>query len=189
MIHKEFIEAVEDSPVIAAVKDMEGLRRCFDSESRVVFILFGDVCNIADIVDEVKSHDRIAMVHMDLITGLNSKEIVVDFIKKYTKADGIISTKQALIKRAKELGLYTVFRFFVIDSMAYENISKQLAAVRSDFVEVLPGVAPKVIKRIAKSISVPVIAGGLIAEKEDVMAMLTNGATSISTTNQKLWFI
>ena len=68
------------------------------------------------------------------------------------------------------MGLYTVFRFFVIDSMAYENISKQLAAVRSDFVEVLPGVAPKVIKRIAKSISVPVIAGGLIAEKEDVMA-------------------
>ena len=38
MIHQEFIEAVEDSPVIAAVKDMEGLRRCFDSESKVVFI-------------------------------------------------------------------------------------------------------------------------------------------------------
>ena len=52
MIHQEFIEAVEDSPVIAAVKDMEGLRRCFDSESKVVFILFGDVCNIADIVEK-----------------------------------------------------------------------------------------------------------------------------------------
>lgn len=43
MAHKAFIEAVEDSPVITAVKDFEGLRRCFDSESRVVFILFGDI--------------------------------------------------------------------------------------------------------------------------------------------------
>ena len=94
-----------------------------------------------------------------------------------------------LIKRAKELGMYTIFRFFVIDSMAYENISKQLQMVRPDFIEVLPGVAPKVIKQICKQTNVPVIAGGLIAEKEDVMAMLTNGATSISTTNQELWFI
>lgn len=189
MKHHEFIEAVEYSPVIAAVKDMEGLNRCFESESKVIFVLFGDICNIADIVEAIKSHDKIAMVHIDLITGLSCKEIAVDFIKKYTKADGIISTKQLLIKRAKELGLYTVFRFFAIDSMAYENISKQLNTVRSDLVEILPGVAPKVIKKITKTISVPVIAGGLIAEKEDVMLMLSNGATSISTTNQKLWFI
>lgn len=189
MIHKAFVEAVEDSPVITAVKDFEGLKRCFDSESRVVFILFGDICNIGDIVDEVKRHGKIAMVHLDLIAGLNNKEIAVDFIKKYTSADGIISTKQQLIRRAKELNLYTVFRFFAIDSMAYENISRQVGAVRSDFVEILPGTAPKVIKNIVASINVPVIAGGLIAGKEDVMAMLSSGATSISTTNQELWFI
>lgn len=59
MIHKTFIEAVEDSPVITAVKDFEGLKRCFDSESKVVFILFGDICNIGDIVDEVKRHDKL----------------------------------------------------------------------------------------------------------------------------------
>ena len=184
-----FWEAVEYSPVIVAVKDMEGLQRCFESESKVVFILFGDICNIADIVSKVKQYGKIAMVHIDLINGLSTKEIAVDFIKKYTQADGIISTKQMLIKRAKELGMYTIFRFFVIDSMAYENISKQLQMVRPDVIEVLPGVAPKVIKQICKQTNVPVIAGGLIAEKEDVMAMLTNGATSISTTNQEVWFI
>lgn len=189
MLNHDFVEAVEDSPVIVAVKDMEGLRRCFESESRVVFILFGDLCNIAEIVDEIKAHGKLAMVHIDLITGLASKEIAVDFIKKYTKADGIISTKQVLIKRAKELGLYTIFRFFVIDSMAYENISRQLSVVRPDFIEVLPGVAPKVIKNICRTVTVPLIAGGLIAEKEDVMLMLSNGATAISTTNQNMWFV
>ena len=114
---KEFKEAIEDSPIIAAIKDDEGLKKCLTSESRVIFILYGDICNIPDIVETVKSSGKIAMVHIDLIAGLSSKEIAVDFIQKYTKADGIITTKPALIKRAKELGLYTILRLFVIDSM------------------------------------------------------------------------
>jgi glycerol-3-phosphate responsive antiterminator len=48
---------------------------------------------------------------------------------------------------------------------------------------------PKVIKRICSQTLVPVIAGGLIADKEDVMAALSAGAVSISTTNQAVWFM
>ena len=45
---KEFKEAIEDSPIIAAIKDDEGLKKCLTSESRVIFILYGDICNIPD---------------------------------------------------------------------------------------------------------------------------------------------
>ena len=79
---KEFKEAIEDSPIIAAIKDDEGLKKCLTSESRVIFILYGDICNIPDIVETVKSSGKIAMVHIDLIAGLSSKEIAVDFIQK-----------------------------------------------------------------------------------------------------------
>ena len=34
---------------------------------------------------------------------------------------------------------------------------------------------------------VPVLTGGLIADKEDVLAALEAGATAISTTNQAVW--
>lgn len=188
-MHRAFLEAVEDSPVITAVKDHEGLEKCLKAESQIVFILFGDICSIAEIVDKVKASGKIAMVHLDLIAGLSAKEIAVDFIKKYTKADGIISTKQALIKRARDLNMFSVFRFFVIDSMAYENISKQIAQTKPDFIEVMPGTSPKVISRIVKAVRVPVIAGGLVADKEDVITMLNAGATSISTTNVEIWNI
>ena len=107
-MNKEFREALEDSPIIAAIKDDEGLKKCKESDSQVIFILYGDICSISDIVNEVKTSGKIAMVHIDLINGLSSKEIAVDFIKKYTEADGIITTKPALIKHAKELGLYTI---------------------------------------------------------------------------------
>lgn len=186
---KEFKEALEDSPIIAAIKDDNGLKKCLSSESRVVFILYGDICNIADIVDCVKSSEKIAMVHLDLINGLSSKEIAVDFLKKYTHADGIITTKPTLIKRARELGLYTILRLFVIDSMAYENIDRQVKAAHPDLIEILPALMPKIISRICNQTTTPIIAGGLVSEKEDIMALLQAGVTSVSSTNEDIWFL
>ena len=183
---ENFREQLEDCPVIAAARDLEGLVHCCQSESGIVFILFGDVCTISEIVDQVKSAGKLAFVHMDLVNGLSSREISVDFVRKETRADGIISTKQPQIRRAKELGLYTVHRFFVIDSAAYENVEK---ALRPDCVELMPGVMPKVIRQMTEKLSVPVIAGGLISDKEDIIAALDAGATAISTTKEELWFL
>lgn len=35
------VDLLELSPVIAAIKDDRGLKRCFDTECQVVFILYG----------------------------------------------------------------------------------------------------------------------------------------------------
>jgi glycerol-3-phosphate responsive antiterminator len=186
---KEFREAMEDSPIIAAIKDDIGLQKCLTSDSQVVFILYGDIITISDIVATVKSSGKIALVHIDLITGLSSKDIAVDFIKKYTQADGIITTKPALIKRAKELDLYTILRLFLLDSMAFENIDKQVKTARPDLIEVLPAPMPKVVSRVCKLSPIPVIAGGLVSDKEDIMTLLQAGVISVSCTNPNVWFI
>ena len=186
---KEFKEALEDSPIITAIKDDVGLEKCMTAESSIVFILYGDIITITDIVEKVKSAGKIAMVHMDLINGLSGKEVAVDFIKKYTKADGIITTKPALIKRANELELHTILRLFLLDSMAYENIDKQVKTARPDVIEVLPAPMPKIVKKVCKLSPIPVIAGGLISDKEDIMTLLQSGVTAISTTDTKTWFL
>lgn len=185
---QEFYDAVEASPVIAAVKNTEDLKRCCQIEEiQVVFLLFGDVCSISDLTAQIKDAGKIAMVHIDLITGLSPREVAVDFIHKNTLADGIISTKPALIRRAAELSMYTVLRYFLLDSMALENIRLQQHQVRPDFIEILPGVMPQIIKRVSKSIKTPIIAGGLITDKEEVVAALNAGAMAISSTNHKVW--
>ena len=184
-----FKEAIENTPIIPAVKDEESLEVCLKSDSSVIFILFGDICGIADIVERIKENGKLAMVHMDLIAGLGSKEVSVDYIKKRTRADGIITTKPILVKRAKELGLAAVLRFFIIDSMALANLSRQTREARPDCIEVLPGVMPKVIRKITKENKIPLIAGGLISDKEDVCNALDAGAVAVSSTNTKIWFL
>ena len=64
------------------------------------------------------------MVHLDLVAGLTQKEISIDYIRDKTCADGIITTRANLIRHAKERGLATVLRYFVLDSMALDNIQK-----------------------------------------------------------------
>ena len=190
-MNQEFYDAVEANPVIAAVKNDVGLQAAVEMEEiQVIFVLYGDVCTIPEILERIKAAGKKAMVHIDLIAGLSAKEISVEFIARQTRADGIITTKPALVRRAKELGIFAVLRFFVIDSLALkniENLEMQCGTSRPDFIEVLPGVMPKVLGRIAKVSRIPMIAGGLITEKEDVIAALSAGAIAVSSTNQDVW--
>ena len=190
-MNQEFYDAVEANPVIAAVKNDAGLQAAVEMEEiQVIFVLYGDVCTIPEILERIKAAGKKAMVHIDLIAGLSAKEISVEFIARQTRADGIITTKPALVRRAKELGIFAVLRFFVIDSLALkniENLEMQCGTSRPDFIEVLPGVMPKVLGRIAKVCRIPMIAGGLITEKEDVIAALSAGAIAVSSTNQDVW--
>lgn len=181
------LESIEENPIIAAVKDFEGLEECLHTDVSIVFVLFGDICNIGEIVDKIKKAGKIAIVHVDLIIGLGGKEVSIDFIKKTTKTDGIITTRQTLIKYAKELGLFTILRFFIIDSISLMNIEKQKNMVQPDIIEILPGVMPKIIKKISEISSVPVIAGGLVTDKEDVIGAISNGAIGISSTRKEVW--
>jgi glycerol uptake operon antiterminator len=45
------------------------------------------------------------------------------------------------------------------------------------------------IRKICSMSRVPVICGGLIQDKEDVMHALASGAAAISTTSSDVWFM
>ncbi|MEG2073859.1 MAG: glycerol-3-phosphate responsive antiterminator, partial [Angelakisella sp.] len=153
-------EILEQSPIIAAVKDDEGLEVALTTDCRVIFLLYGSICNLPELVERVKASGKLCIVHLDLIVGLASKEIAVTFVKSHTAADGVISTKPALVKAAKEQGLITVQRFFLIDSIALENCRRYMETGRADMIEIMPATMPKIIRRIAATCPVPIIAGG-----------------------------
>lgn len=126
-----FMEATENCPVIPEIINDEWLEALSESDCDIVYIVYGDICTIPEIVEKVKQAGKMAIVHMDLIVGLSSKEISVDFLKKYTRADGIISMKPAMIKRANDVGLFTIQRFYLMDRFTYVNIEKHIKNCKS----------------------------------------------------------
>ena len=181
------IDLLLDSPVIAAVKDEAGLQKALDSDCQVVFMLFGTLLNIGDLVRQVHSCGKICFVHIDLVEGLSNREIAVDCIAKLASPDGIISTRLPIIRRAHQLGLTTVQRIFLLDSISLMDLCTQMEAQQPDFIEVLPAVIPAVIREITEKTSTPLIAGGLIRSKQDVIQALQAGAVAVSTSCQAVW--
>ncbi len=185
----QFSDFFEDVPIVAAVKSEEELSESLACDSNMIFLLFGDICSIDSLVSTVKEAGKLAIVHVDLIDGLASREIGIDYIKEHTRADGIISTKSALTRYAKQQGLIAIRRFFLLDSMALDTISRAALSNDADAYEVLPGVMPKIISHIVSQCDKPIIAGGLIRDKDDVVNALSAGAIAVSSTNSKVWFL
>ena len=47
------LEILEESPLFAAVKSQDGLEHSLKSECKVVFVLFGTICEIDAIVAKI----------------------------------------------------------------------------------------------------------------------------------------
>ena len=187
MSRGELVEKLERFPVITAVKNKKELAAALQTESEFVFVLFGDLCEIREIISKIKEKGKLAVVHMDLIDGLAQRETAVDFLVETARVDGIISTKPQLLRRGKSKGIITVQRFFLLDSMSLQKIFQQSDFHDVDLIEILPGCMPKIIRKVCSSVPVPVIAGGLIQEKDDVVQALSAGAAGVSSTDVNIW--
>ncbi len=180
------LERIERSPVIRQVKDTARLDYFLGGNHDVIFILSGNICTLPHIVKKIHERDKIAIVHIDLIDGFAPREIVVEYIKKEVDADGIISTRPKLLKRGKELGLFTILRFFLLDSMALDNVKHTISQCEPDLVEVLPGIVTSHFREVAQIVRRPVIAGGLIKTPQDVIEALEGGVIAISASTFSL---
>ena len=182
-------ETLLDDPVIAAVKTDEALTAALASPCSTIFLLASTLLTVDGLVHRIHDAGKLAVVHIDLVDGLSSREIAVDSLNALCHPDGIISTRPTLIRRARHRGLLTVQRAFILDSLSLTSLSGQLEQGKPDFVEILPGIMPRVIAEISARTQVPVIAGGLLRDKADVMAAMRAGAAAVSTSAPSPWDI
>ncbi len=187
MEKKDFIEKMTKSPVVAAVKDIARLDEAINSKSDIIFLLCGNIFNLKDCVEKVRKSGKVIFIHVDLIDGFSRDATALSYINSEIKPDGIISTKNSQLKCASQLGLLTVQRLFIIDSLSIETTVKASAAIKPDAVEIMPGIMPNITKKLSSQLEVPVIVGGLISRKEDIENAINSGARGVSTSDADLW--
>ena len=91
-----------------------------------------------------------------------------------------------MIQRAKELQMIAILRVFLIDSMAYET-ALSAKNLRPDAIDILPGLMPSMIRKLHQATGLPVLTGGLITHKQEVLQALDAGALAISSTAPAVW--
>lgn len=181
------LERMRDNPIVAAIRRNEDVEAAIASQVTTVFILNADIFNLKSLVDRIRSGGKNVLVHIDFVEGLGKDQKAIDYVARLIKPDGIISTKSQHIKYAKEIGLFTIQRFFLVDSLSYHTMTRAIQAFKPDMIEIMPGMMPEVIKKVSRQVEVPVIAGGLIETKQDIIEILKAGAVGASTGKRELW--
>lgn len=183
---KEMTELFEKNPIIPGIKTEECVEKVQQTDLEIVFTLFGDIADIAQVIDRLKSAGKTVFVNIDMVDGFSSRKSVLKFMRQNTKADGIISAKASMLSYARELGFFTIHRFFIVDSASYQNIRKQLDISKADFITIVPGWA-KVVQWAIQEFGKPVVASGLVCDKESVIEVMKAGAIAICSTNYDVW--
>ena len=182
---------IEDFPIIAAARHSEDFLEAVKSPCDIIFWLSPNIMTIKSDLAKARAvvggDDKKIFVHIDMADGIGKDSAGVDYLF-YLGIDGIISTRSNLIKHAKELGLMTVQRFFILDSHSVSTAFETIKSVKPDMIEIMPGLMTRQITNFAESTDIPVIAGGLIETKDDVIGALSAGASAISTSKTELWF-
>lgn len=184
----DWINLLKNSPVIPAVRDMTLLPRAIKSGAPVIFLLTGEINTLEDIIRRIHDNGQKAFIHIDLMEGLAADKAGIKFVAHRLKPDGIVTTRNVLIKHAHDWGLSTVQRLFLIDSLAIKNGVTTARQTGTDAVELLPGILPPdFVRQVVEEVRVPVITGGLVKTWDDVARALAGGARGVTTSATELW--
>ncbi len=172
--------------IIAAVRDSKELEKALESDVDTVFLLKSDIVDLESVTKRVHGHSKKLFVHMDFADGVGKDPSGCLFLKNLG-VDGIISTRTNILKAARDKGMKTVQRVFIVDSHSIQTAVDTIDKTAPDMVELMPAIATKAITFFRDKISVPIIAGGLIESEKEVEEALSAGASAISTGKVDLW--
>lgn len=175
-----------EKKIIAAVRTESEFERAINSKIETIFLLDSDIMSLKAMAQKAHLKNKKIFVHIDFTTGLGKDKLGIEYAKNMG-VDGIISTRANLIKFARECGLKTVQRFFIVDSRAVDTTVETIKSSRADMIEVMPGIVPKIIKILKGRIDAPIIAGGLVEIGEEVFMAIESGAYAVSTSCVALW--
>jgi len=173
--------------VLPVLRNMKEFERLLKSDHEYIIFLEIRLAQLKQLVQVAKEAKKKVILHVDLIQGLKTDSYGFEYLVREVKPDGIVSTRSNVIALAKKNNLMTIQRLFLLDSQALEHNINLINQVKPDYIEILPGIIPSVIKEVFDKTGIPVIAGGLIRTKEDILLAYDGGAKAISTSQPELW--
>ena len=173
--------------VLPAIRKIEDVEKMMSSNYEYLVILDMHVSRLKPIFQMAQANHKKLIIHMDLIHGLKSDEYSTEFICQEFKPFGLISTKGSVILKARQKGVISIQRLFLLDTSSIEKSFALIERTKPDFIEVLPGIMPKIIKDIRNRTKREVFAGGFIDTIEEVEQAFAAGAITVTTSKKELW--
>ena len=83
---------------------------------------------------------------------------------------------------------FLISGFLTTYSLEKNNNNHNLKRLKQSAIEIMPGVITKLLKRLHNEFpDLPIICGGLIDDKNEIIDALKHGAMAVSTSKKELW--
>ena len=166
------------------------LNDAMNGSAKTVLLSGVSIGNLQDFVSAIHKHAKLAIAHIDILGGFKADNTGIELLKNLYKLDGVLTSNVQALVHAKQLGMITVFRLPLLDSL---SLSKAMGTLKNtkdyDAVQILPAICAIAefhrVRRII--IDKPLIASGLIETKEQVKMALSVGYHSVATSHVELW--
>lgn len=174
-------------PIIAAVREVGLMEKAAMSPVRAIFLMTGDIFTLEECIKIARSAGKAIFLHVDLIHGIASDREGIRYIARALAPDGIVSTKSHLLQHARKEHLLTVQHVFLIDTHAYETGVRSIRDFEPDAVELMPGLMPRVVSDVRRSVACPIVTAGLIKHVDEVARVIEAGASAAAIGKSDLW--
>lgn len=178
-------------PIIASVRNLMDFSLALESKSDNIFLLTGNIFNLKEMSHQVLEKNKNLFVLIDNIDGFSKDTWGLEFIAKNIILDGIISSKDSILKLSKEMGIYTIGLYPIYNTLELEKSTERIAETRPHMGIISPGIFPEIITDISDKTHLPLIASGFIRQKSDIINAINAGAVGIATsrfTDPKIFY-
>ena len=132
---------LEQTHIIPSIRAPEFIASSARAPGKVVYFLFGNPEHIAEMVEVVAAAGKVPMVNIDLAAGLARDEVFRCLYLAHRQVQGIISTHIEPLRAARDFGLFTIKRTFLLDSAALDCSLHSLKQFLPDALEIMPAIA------------------------------------------------
>ncbi|QQE77593.1 glycerol-3-phosphate responsive antiterminator [Alicyclobacillus sp. SO9] len=178
---------IEDQSVIPAARSIKDFEMLLDMSFKYIIFLDVHIAQLVYLRRQARDFGKKLVLHADLVQGLQHDESAAQFLCQVIKPAGLISTHSKVIATAKKHDIMSIHRIFLIDSHSLETSYRVMKSSEPDYIEVLPGMMPRLVQEVAVAANRPVLAGGFIRTTEDVNTLLSHGAAAITTSSKDIW--
>ncbi len=173
--------------IVPSVKSVKKFESFLKSDYEYCVLMNLHLSILTRMVEKVHDAGKRCLLHIDLINGITSDEFGAEYAIQQIKVDGLVSTKSNVIKIAIKKKVIAIYRVFLIDNHSLNRSLARVKELNPDYVEILPALAYKIIPRIKEIINVPIIGGGLIADRQDIQECIDSGMVGVTTSDSDLW--
>ena len=175
--------------LIPSVRDMKTLDYALQSRHREILLsTVSHIGNLAELTSLCHKHGKEAIVNHELIGGLGNDTVAFEMLKKAYKVDAVIGANPYHISRAKAIGLKTIWKVPLLDSLSLEMAFRSIEVTKPDAVELRPAIcAYDFLDVFRKAFSGKIFASGFINRNEFADRLRRRSFDGIMTSTRALW--